>query len=275
MSDYIRDPVRPTKPTPGNWNSNAITAAWLGHATVLINFYGATILTDPVLFSKIGADLGLFTVGRKRVVQSALTAEELPKIDLVILSHAHMDHMDFKSLKALGSHPEVVTSAKTKELLQPLGFKAVSELKWNEKARIKTASGDLEVEAFEVKHWGARWKSDTFRGYNGYLIRKDGKQIMFGGDTAMTSSFKELNRGKSQLAIMPIGSYGRSTESHCTPEEAVQMANEGRAEYIIPVHHSTFPIGKEPLAEPMERLSGSLEKERIAIRKIGQTFQLV
>jgi L-ascorbate metabolism protein UlaG (beta-lactamase superfamily) len=98
---------------------------------------------------------------------------------------------------------------------------------------------------------------------------------MFGGDTAMTSSFKELSRGKSVLGIMPIGSYGRSPESHCTPEEAVQMANEGKVEYFLPVHHSTFPIGKEPIEEPMERFSAAIEKERIAVRKIGETFQLV
>jgi L-ascorbate metabolism protein UlaG (beta-lactamase superfamily) len=168
----------------------------------------------------------------------------------------------------------MITAKKTRDLVDPLGFKQVSELAWGEKTVVKTAAGGLEVEAFEVRHWGARWRSDTFRGYNGYLLRKDGKQIMFGGDTALTSSFKELNRGKSALAIMPIGSNGRSPESHCTPEQSALMANEAQGEYFLPIHHSTFPIGKEPLEEPMERLSLVMEKERIAVRKIGQTFEL-
>src|SRR5213594_3311687 len=90
-----------TTPKPGEWNPNAITAAWLGHATVLVNFYGLTILTDPVLMPRIGADIGVATVGPKRLVAPALTVRHLPKIDLVLLSHAHFDHFDIPTLKAL------------------------------------------------------------------------------------------------------------------------------------------------------------------------------
>jgi L-ascorbate metabolism protein UlaG (beta-lactamase superfamily) len=129
------------------------------------------------------------------------------------------------------------------------------------------------VEAFEVNHSGARWSSDSYRGYNGYLLRKDGKQVLFGGDTALSPTFRNL-RGKSDLGIMPIGSYGRIGASHCTPEQAVQMANEGGVEHFMPVHHKTFPIGKEPMEEPMQRLDAIIEKQRIALREIGETFVL-
>ena len=138
---------------------------------------------------------------------------------------------------------------------------------------LRAAAGGLEVEAFEVNHSGARWSSDSYRGYNGYLLRKDGKQVLFGGDTALSKTFRNLH-GKSDLGIMPIGSYGRVGSSHCTPEQAVQMANEGGVEYFMPVHHKTFPIGAEPIEEPMQRLDVVIEKQRVALREIGETFIL-
>src|SRR6185503_2860595 len=82
-------PPAPHKPTPSGWSDNAVTLAWLGHATVLINFYGVRILTDPVMYPRIGVDLGLGTLGPMRLVQCALTPGELPDIDLVLVSHAH------------------------------------------------------------------------------------------------------------------------------------------------------------------------------------------
>src|SRR5207247_3725764 len=82
-------------PRPQTWDDNTVTAAWLGHSTVLLNVFGLTILTDPVLFRRIGPDLRVGTPGPKRLISSALLADELPPIDIVLLSHAHMDHMDF------------------------------------------------------------------------------------------------------------------------------------------------------------------------------------
>lgn len=269
-SDYTRDVQDSKKPQPSAWSENAITAAWIGHATVLINFYGTTILTDPAMFDRVGCEVAGFTIGRKRLVAPALSIAELPKIDLVLLSHAHMDHFDLPTLKALPKSAQVVTAAKTADLLEGMKFAAVNEVGWGETKRV----GDLEIEAFQVNHSGARWSNDTHRGYNGYLLRKGGKQILFGGDTAMSSAFKRLGSRKSDLGIMPIGSYGRIGASHCTPEQAVQMANEANVQYFLPVHHSTFPIGKEPIAEPMLRLEAAIEGERIGFRKIGQTFSI-
>src|SRR5262245_664559 len=79
-------------PVPELWNPNSITAAWLGHSTVLLNFHGMTILTDPALHTRVGADTPLGTIGAKRLVAPALRPHDLPPIDLVLLSHAHMDH---------------------------------------------------------------------------------------------------------------------------------------------------------------------------------------
>jgi L-ascorbate metabolism protein UlaG (beta-lactamase superfamily) len=265
----------PLIPIPESWDRNSLTAAWLGHSTVLINFYGLTILTDPVLFRRIGPDLRLGTVGPKRLVASALPPDKLPPIDLVVLSHAHMDHLNFPSLRRLPGSARVVTARATSDLLRHTHFKAVTELGWGDSAMVSTENGEARIEAFQVNHWGARWKRDKHRGYNGYMIEREGRRIIFGGDTAMTTSFRSLRtKGPFNLALMPIGSYRPWERSHCTPEQAVAMANDAGAEYFLPLHFKTFLLGKEGPTEPLERLEAALEPERIALRNIGQTFRL-
>ncbi|HWF18244.1 MAG TPA: MBL fold metallo-hydrolase, partial [Verrucomicrobiae bacterium] len=169
-------------PTPMLWDDNAITAAWLGHSTVLLNFYGLTILTDPVLFRRVGADLGIGTVGPKRLVASALTMRQLPHIDLVLLSHAHMDHFDLATIRRLPASTKAVTANKTADLFADTRIKQPRELAWGDSTTVRTRKGDISIRAFEVAHWGARWRHDTFRGYNGYTLEREGKKIIFGGD---------------------------------------------------------------------------------------------
>jgi L-ascorbate metabolism protein UlaG (beta-lactamase superfamily) len=109
------------------------------------------------------------------------------------------------------------------------------------------------------------------------VLRREGKAILFGGDTANTKSFTELRaRGPFEAAIMPIAAYQPYIWNHCTPEQAVEMANAAGAKYVVPVHHSTFKLSHEPLNEPMERLQGALamEPERIAFRRVGETVKV-
>jgi L-ascorbate metabolism protein UlaG (beta-lactamase superfamily) len=275
ISELGRPIRRPQhRPEPDRWVSNALTASWLGHSTVLIHFYGVTILTDPVLYSRIGANLKIGTVGPKRLVSPPLTPEELPHIDLVMLSHAHMDHFDLPTLSHFSSSTRVVTSRGTSDLLRRTRLKKnITELGWGDKKCISTKHGKVNVEAFEVNHWGARWKHDKHRGYNGYVIEREGKKIIFGGDTAWTPTFRPLrNRGPYDLAIMPIGSYKPWIRSHCNPEQAVSMANDAGAKHFLPIHFKTFVLGRERRTEPLERLEAVLEKDRLALRDIGQTF---
>ena len=266
----------PAKPQPGTWSDNKITLAWVGHSTVLLNFYGIRILTDPTLGNRVGISLGLGTVGPKRFIAPALTIRELPPIDVLLLSHAHMDHMDLPTLGGFPRSTFTVTAKETTDLLASAGLKQVTELGWNERTRFQSAKGDLQIEAVEVKHWGQRWPSERPRGYNGYLLRREDQTILFGGDTAFTPAVGTLkSRGPYKLAIMPIGAYRPWIRNHCTPEQALEMADAAGAQYLVPVHHQTFRLSDEPMSEPIERLESALahERGRLAIRRIGETFE--
>jgi L-ascorbate metabolism protein UlaG (beta-lactamase superfamily) len=244
----------------------------LGHTTVLIKIDGFTILTDPVLNSRVGVDLKLFTLGLRRIVAPALATKELPKIDLVLLSHAHFDHFDLHTLRRLeGRGTEVVTAARTADLLRVGRYARVSELGWGNRVQV----GPLEVRAFQVKHWGARMRRDTYRGYNGYTIEAGRYRVLFGGDTALTPNFRSLRGSRPfDLAIMPVGAYNPWIHSHCTPEQAWQMANDAGSEFFLPVHHQTFTLSREPYLEPIERTCSAAGRhtDRIALHKIGQEF---
>jgi L-ascorbate metabolism protein UlaG (beta-lactamase superfamily) len=274
-----RRPIAPAfaKPAPSTWSETQVTLAWLGHSTVLINFFGVTILTDPVLFARVGIRLPGITIGPKRLTAPALQFHELPHIDLILLSHAHFDHLDLPTLSCFDATTHVITARATSDLLKRTRFSNITELNWGEGKILSAAAGEMAITAFPVKHWGARTQHDTHRGYNGYLIERRGRRIIFAGDTAMTESFAALRRrGPIDVAIMSISAYNPWIQSHCTPEQAVQMANAAGAGFVVPVHHQTFRLSFEPFREPIERFEAALSKtpERIALREIGQTFLL-
>jgi L-ascorbate metabolism protein UlaG (beta-lactamase superfamily) len=274
--DEVKDPIKKPrfKPDPAQWNPNAITASWLGHSTVLINFYGVRLITDPALFSRVGANLGLGTIGPKRLIAPALRVRELPMIDVALLSHAHLDHLDVPTLRRLRGSPFAVTAKSTADILRGTRLRP-TELNWGESVRLATPHGEVRIEAFQVKHWGARWRRDSHRGYNGYIVEREGKKILFGGDTAFSPTFAALrSKGPFEIAMMPIGAYQPWIVSHCTPEEAVAMANQAGGKRVLPIHHQTFRLGRELRMEPLERLEAALAKEpeRIALREVGESF---
>jgi len=271
-------PAAPHRPSPDSWNDNAITLSWLGHATVLINFYGVRILTDPVLFRRIGIDLGVGSVGPLRLVDSALTAADLPEIDVVLVSHAHFDHLDTPSLGAVRGKPVAVMAVSTSDLLPRRSYSAVHELAWGRSQAIATRRGALVVRGIEVKHWGARIRRDTWRGYTGFVLEREGRKLLIGGDTALTGAFKQHRAlGPFEAAVMPIGAYDPWIWNHCTPEQAVTMADAAGARLFVPVHHQSFALSREPFMEPIERAQDALaeERDRLAIRQIGETAVLV
>ena len=277
-NQFSKELGRPILPPPNiphlNWPDHGLHAAWLGHSTVLLKADGVTILTDPVFSDRAGLNLGPLTLGVKRLVKPPVTPRQLPKIDLILLSHAHMDHFDIPSLHKLENRAtHVVTASNTADLLRPRRYASVQELGWNR----GTQAGAVAVHAFEVNHWGARMRTDTYRGYNGYILETGRYRILFAGDTAITDAFRGVRASKPfHLALMPVGAYNPWIRVHCTPEQAWQMANDARSEFVMPIHHQTFQLSREPRLEPIERFYAAAGKDahRVALNAIGQEFHI-
>lgn len=271
---YFRTiPAAPNKPDPRQWRDDQLTLAWLGHATVLMNFFGVWILTDPALCARVGIRVGPLTFGPKRYIAPALRTSELPPLDIILLTHAHMDHLDLGTLRRLDRDATVVTAAATADLVAPMRFRDVIEMGWGQSRRIDTAHGELSIEAFRVRHWGARMRNDVHRGFNGYVLERRGRRICIAGDTAQTS-FAAVGSKPTDVMVVPIGAYNPWIASHCTPEQAVEMADQARAQFVVPVHHQTFRLSWEPMDEPIQRLRRALSAARLALSAVGETFVL-
>ncbi|EDY18908.1 conserved hypothetical protein [Chthoniobacter flavus Ellin428] len=266
----------PHRPRPLDWHDDSVTASWLGHATVLINFLGVNILIDPVLFDRCGIRVPPLTVGPKRYIDSALKPHDLPRIDLVLLTHAHFDHLDLRTLRKVSRDAVVVTARQTADIFRGIRFRKVVELDWSQSCEIETVHGGITVSAFQLRHWGARMQYDNYRGYNSYLFERGGKRLGHTGDTARTPAHHLASRGPIDLLCVPIGAYQPWIHAHCTPEEAVAMADEAQARYLMPIHHQTFKLSWEPMEEPIQRFTRALQNapDRIALTEIGQTFVL-
>lgn len=272
-------------PEPLKWKSDEINVAWIGHATVLINFFGKIILTDPAFYESVGIYIGAFTLGPKRVSLPAIEIYDVPKPDLVLISHAHMDHMDYRTLKKLTemypSQLNCVTAFNTKDVIDDLKWKSISELDWNEERIFE----GVKIKAAEVKHNGWRYPGEkdrsagyvkNGRSYNGYILERNNKKILFAGDTTFTDKFKMHKKENVDVAIMPIGGYKPHRNHHCTPEEALVMAEYHLgAKYFIPMHTKTFDSGKM-IYEPLSWLKKSEKhyKIKVGIEDIGETFTL-
>jgi L-ascorbate metabolism protein UlaG (beta-lactamase superfamily) len=163
----------------------------------------------------------------------------------------------------------------TSDLLPRDPYSSVVELGWGGATTVRTPRGEVVVRAIEVQHWGARVQRDTYRGYNGYVVEREGRRLLIGGDTALTSAFGGHRRfGPFDAAVMPIGAYDPWIRAHCTPEQAITMADAAGARLFVPVHHQSFQLSREPRREPIERAERALreEQDRLAVREIGQTI---
>ncbi|MFC2133409.1 MBL fold metallo-hydrolase [Bacteroidota bacterium] len=273
------------KPNPAEWDNDKVTMAWIGHSTVLINFYGTWILTDPVLYDRVGLYFLGGTIGPARLTPPALTIDEMPKPDIILLSHAHMDHMDYPTLRDFAEkYPDeidVITAYLTQDVINDLPWKSITVMDWNDETKLH----GLNFHALEVEHFGWRypWEKDRSRGfmkdgrsYNAYVIENNGKKILFGGDTRMSDKYNVIKDEKVDVALMPIGAYNPWKHAHCNPEEALTMAGDIGAEYFVPIHTKTFQQGREPFEEPIDWMKRSAAKYnlKIGLEEIGQTFEL-
>ncbi len=258
------------RPDLRDWQRHELAAVWIGHATVLIRMGGQTILTDPVLSSRVGLSLGIATGGPLRLVAPALGLNQLPPIDVILLSHAHYDHLDRPTLARLPKSAQVITAGHTRDLVQDLGFSRVTELEWGQSHGV----GGVMIRACEVRHWGARTFVDQQRHACGYVLEADGRRVLFGGDSAFGRHFQQI--GGVDLAVLGIGAYNPWIMGHANPEQAWQMADDVRADFVLPMHHSTFRLSHEPTGEPIGRLQEAAGRgaDRIIIREVGQSWSL-
>jgi L-ascorbate metabolism protein UlaG (beta-lactamase superfamily) len=273
------------KPEPQNWKDSNLSIAWIGHSTTLINMYGKWIVTDPVLFDRVGVSFFGGVIGPPRQTPPALTVDEFPTPDIILVSHAHMDHMDYSTLKAFAKkYPDqidIVVAYLTKDVIDGLPWKSITVLDWGQEKIVN----DVRIKANETKHFGWRypWERDRSRGYmkdgrsfNAYLIDYKDKKVLFGGDTASTDKFMQLKDENIEVAIMPIGAYNPWKWNHANPEESLRMAHEIGAKYFIPIHTKTFKQSNEPFNEPIERMKKAAPdfNMKIGLEEIGQTFIL-
>ncbi len=257
---------------PATWPADAITVGYLGHATLLIDYLGVHLITDPAFFHRVGLNVAdLFTIGPARRAPVPLRADAIAPLDLILITHAHMDHLDLPSLRALPKTAAVVSCAGCRDLIEPLGFSDVRPLSWGQSTYVR----GLRITAMGARHWGRRWPWGPDRGYNSYVIEKDGVRMLIGCDSAYTPIFSRLRDNPPLIAAFSIGAYDPWIRNHANPEEVWEMFQESGARYLIPIHWGTFRLSKEPMDEPIRRLirAAGPRSDAIVIRKIGAVFQ--
>lgn len=236
----------PLRPDLLSHSSADFQVTWIGHASFLIQTEGMNVLVDPVWSRWLG-----FV---KRVRQPGLEIEDLPPIHAVLITHAHFDHLHLGALKRIGQGQPIIVPRGVGRLVQKSGFGEVIELDlW---ARVQC--GPLEITFTPSKHWGARMVHDVHRGFGGFLIRNEsGRTVYHCGDSAYFEGFTRIGEHSDiDLAMLPIGAYDAMSgrEVHMNPEEALTAFSDLRAGHMVPMHYGTFPLGGEPMDEPLRRL---------------------
>ena len=255
-------------PRPGlpELSGNQIGITWIGHASFLIQTPEHSVLIDP--------NWAKWLKVIKRLKQPGLEIHELPAIDLVLVSHAHFDHLDKKSLRAVAADQPIVVPEHDGNLVHGLGFNRVHELRRWESMEL----GSLKITLTPAQHWGARVLHDKHRGFGGFLVEYAGRTIYHCGDSAWFEGFAEIgSRSNIDIALLPIGAYDAPTgrDVHMNPEEALRAFTALRAGLMIPMHYGTFRLGFEPMEEPPDRLMGHARSmgidDKIRILKEGES----
>jgi L-ascorbate metabolism protein UlaG (beta-lactamase superfamily) len=265
----------PRKPGVVGAEEQAVT--FIGHSSFLVQMKGLGVLIDPVFATR------LIVLRRQR--RPGVRVKDLPTIDAVLLTHAHMDHLNRPSLKAIVREmrrrgrraPVAIVPNGVGDLVADLGFSEVMALRWWESAEVK----GLNVTATPAKHWGARMFSDTHRGFGGYVLEAEGaKSVYHSGDTAYFGGFAEIGkRLKPKIALLPIGAYFPDSyrSVHTSPEEALQGFLDLGSETMVPMHYNTFRLGREPMEEPLARLLTAAEKAGVLgrVEALGEGQRLL
>jgi L-ascorbate metabolism protein UlaG (beta-lactamase superfamily) len=263
-------PMQGQQHKPALVQNGEIGVTFIGHSSFLIQIAGLNLLVDPVFAS--------WLIVLHRVRRPGVAIKDLPPIDAVLLSHAHMDHLNLPSLRRIirrtrkltGTAPVAVVPWNVTDLVAALGFSSVTSLAWWQSMKL----GDLEITLTPAKHWGARKMTDTHRGFGGYVIRNGSQSLYHSGDTGYFDGFAEIReRLAPQIALLPIGAYSPSSfrSVHTSPEDALQIFADLRADTMVPMHYGTFCLSAEPMEEPLPRLLAAADRAGMSERVLPLT----
>ena len=248
---------------------------WIGHASVLLQAGGLRMLIDPVFADRVGL---MFP----RFVSPGLMPEQLPPIDLLLITHNHYDHLDTRSIAALPRAATVVVPTGLGRWFLSYGFARVVELGWWEQTRVQ----DVSITLVPARHWSRRSLLDENRSlWGGYVVESEGVTVYHAGDTAWFDGFDEIGARFPGIstALLPIGGYAPQwfmQHNHFTPEEAGMAFEQLGARQFVPIHWGTFRLSDEPLCEPIERLRAwweerSLDVKRLVDLQVGETMRIL
>ena len=237
-------------------------ATWIGHATVLIQTQGLNILTDPIY----GETAGPFGVGPRRVTVPGIAFDDLPKIDVVLVSHNHYDHMDLGTLRRLWDRdkPQIVTSLGNDTVIKGAGIPSVA-LEWGGRVTVKPG---VDVIVTRNHHWGSRWFSDRNRAlWSSFVVTLPGGNVMFSGDTGFGNGqwpVEAAAYGPVRLAIIPIGAFRfapgqMGVGSHIGPIDAAEVFVRSKAARAIGIHWGTFRLSFEAYDTPPRLLDAVMK----------------
>jgi L-ascorbate metabolism protein UlaG (beta-lactamase superfamily) len=235
---------------------------WIGHASFLLTLGGRRLLVDPIFSNRLGPIA--------RLTPPGLRVEELPGIDVVLVTHNHRDHLDPWSLGRLGRGPHYVVPLGNGDLVRSLGGEKITELDWWQSIDL----GAIEVTLVPARHWSMRYPWDRNDAlWGGFVIRSNDGTAYHSGDTAFFDGFADINKrlGAIDWAMLPIGAYepGWFMESqHVAPEEAVEAARMLEARTMVAMHWGTFRLTDEPVAEPPERARAAFAQAKDDDRKL-------
>jgi L-ascorbate metabolism protein UlaG (beta-lactamase superfamily) len=226
---------------------------FIGHASFFVQIGGQNIVIDPNFAP------WLFLL--KRLRKPGMQLRDLPPIDLVLVTHAHFDHLHRPSLRTIvqqtlrkrGTPPAIVIPHHVFDLVSDLGFGDIVELDWWNSYRHR----GLTVTHVPSRHWGARIIKDSHRGYGGYVLRDHKHSVYHAGDTAYFAGFREIGRRLSpELALLPIGAYNPASfrNVHTDPSDATRAFLDLKARWMVPMHYGTFRLSHEPIEEPLQLL---------------------
>jgi L-ascorbate metabolism protein UlaG (beta-lactamase superfamily) len=234
--------------------SEQLCLTWIGHASFLIGWRGLNILVDPIW--------SLWLKVIKRIRRPGFLLHHLPAIDLVLVTHAHFDHLDRRTLRRISAFQPIIVPNGVGNLVQDLGFNRVHELDRWQTLNI----GEIGVTLTPCHHWGARVLHDSHRGFGGFHLKLGTRTIFHCGDSAYFSGFAEIGqRLPTEIALLPIGAYDPLTlrEVHMNPEQAIRAFTELKARIMVPMHYGSFRLSFEPPEEPLKWLHAAIKRHHI------------